>query len=193
MTRVPTGIHPLLRNVLPLLALFTWLRLPSVASHGASESSSASWPMVNLDPGAKRYSPLTQITPANVDHLKVAWIYHMRPAPAAGATPENAWHPSEDQPLVVGNTMFVVTPYGRVVALDPATGREKWVFLIPGSDQASLRGAEYWPGDTTIGPSLFFGTNHGFLYSISAETGKVNTNFGNNGAVNLRTPEVMNA
>lgn len=145
--------------------------------------------MINLDPGATRYSPLAQITPANVGHLKVAWIYHMKPV--AGAAPDNGWRPSEDQPLVVGKTMFVVTPYSRVVALDPATGTEKWVFVIPGSDQASLRGAAYWPGDASTGPALFFGTNHGFLYSISANTGKVNTAFGDNGAVNLRTAEVM--
>ena len=89
--------------------------------------------------------------------------------------------------------MFVVTPYSRIVALDAASGREKWVFMIPGSDQASLRGAEYWPGDETTGPSLFFGTTHGLLYSISAEKGTLNSGFGKNGAVNLRTAEVMNS
>jgi quinoprotein glucose dehydrogenase len=187
MTREPAGIDLLVRHVLLLFALFAWVRLPSVAS----QSASGSWPMVNLDPGAGRYSPLNQITPANVDHLRVAWIYHMKPAPGAASAPDNAWRISEDQPLVVGNTMFVVTPYSRIVALDPATGREKWVFVIPGSDQASLRGAAYWPGDTSTGPALFFGTNHGFLYSISAATGRINAAFGNNGAVNLRTPEVM--
>src|SRR5438067_6863166 len=161
MIREPADIHSLSRRVLLLLALFTWLRLPSVPS----QSASGSWPMVNLDPGATRYSPLTQITPANVDHLRVAWIYHMKPAPAAGSAQDNAWRLSEDQPLVVGNTMFVVTPYSRVVALDPATGREKWAFVIPGSDQGSLRGAAYWPGDASTGPALIFGTNHGFLYS----------------------------
>ena len=187
MTREPVSIHPRFRYVLLLLSLFVWLRFPS----DASQEASGSWPMVNLDSGAMRYSPLRQITPATVGRLKVAWIYHMKPAPAAGSAPDNAWRPSEDQPLVVGNTMFVVTPYSRVVALDPASGREKWVFVIPGSDQASLRGAAYWPGDASSGPALFFGTSHGFLYSISAATGKLNTGFGNNGAVNLRTPEVM--
>jgi quinoprotein glucose dehydrogenase len=187
MTREPSGIKSLLRHGLFLLGLFTWFRLPSVAS----QSTPGSWPMVNRDPGATRYSPLTRITPANVDHLKVAWIYHMKPAPGASSPPDNTLRPSEDQPIVVGNTMFVVTPYSRVVALDPATGREKWVFVIPGLDQASLRGAEYWPGDASTGPSLFFGTTHGFLYSISATTGKANTAFGHSGAVNLRTPEVM--
>jgi quinoprotein glucose dehydrogenase len=187
MTQEPAIAPSLFRKLLLFLALFAGFRLPSVAS----QSASGSWPMVNLDSGATRYSPLAQITAANVDHLKVAWIYHMKPAPAAESAPDNSLRPSEDQPLVVGNTMFVVTPYSRVVALDSATGREKWVFVIPGSDQASLRGAAYWPGDNSAGPSLLFGTTHGFLYSISATTGKVNTAFGNNGAVNLRTPEVM--
>ncbi len=187
MIRGPAGIVSLFRHIVLLLALFTWFRPASIAS----QSDSGSWPMVNLDAGATRYSPLSQITPANVGHLKVAWIYHMKPAPGACSAPDNAWRLSEDQPLVVRNTMFVVTPYSRVVALDPATGKEKWVFVIPGSDQASLRGAEYWPGDATSGAALFFGTNHGFLYSISAASGNLNTSFGNNGAVNLRTPEVM--
>jgi quinoprotein glucose dehydrogenase len=94
MTREPASIDSLVRHVLLLLAMFTWLRLPS----DASQSASGSWPMVNLDSGATRYSPLTQITPANVGHLKVAWIYHMKPAPAAGSAPDNAWRPSKISP-----------------------------------------------------------------------------------------------
>jgi quinoprotein glucose dehydrogenase len=81
MKREPTGIETFVRHIVLLLALFAWLRLPSVAS----QSASGSWPMINVDPGGTRYSPLAQITPANVDHLKVAWIYHMKPAPAAGS------------------------------------------------------------------------------------------------------------
>ncbi len=46
-----------------------------------------------------RYSPLTQITPANVTGLKVAWTYHMKPADAARTAT------SETTPLVVGNVM----------------------------------------------------------------------------------------
>src|SRR6516225_7159739 len=187
MTRKPAGIDSSLNHGLLLFILFIVFGLPSVAS----QSEPGSWPMVNLNSGATRYSNLAQITTANVNHLKIAWIYHMKPAPDNGSAPDNTWRPSEDQPLVVGNTMFVVTPYSRVVALDPASGKEKWVFVIPGDDHASLRGAEYWSGDRSTSASLFFGTNHGLLYSISAATGKPNTAFGNNGAVNLRTPDVM--
>jgi quinoprotein glucose dehydrogenase len=187
MPRKPAVSDSLFWKTLVLLVVLTSLHLRS----GASQDATGSWPGINLDPGATRYSPLAQITTANVSHLKVAWIYHMKPAPAAGSAPDTILRPSEDQPLVVGNTMFVVTPYSRVVALDSTTGKEKWVFVIPGYDQASSRGAAYWPGDASTGPSLIFGTTHGFLYSISAATGNANTAFGNNGAITLRTPEVM--
>lgn len=192
MTGKPAVAASRLGKILLLLVLFTSLRLPL----GASQHADGSWPGINFDPGATRYSPLAQITAANVGHLKVAWVYHMKPghmkpAPAMGSGPDGLLRPSEDQPLVVGNTMFVVTPYSRVVALDSSTGKEKWAFVIPGPDQASSRGAAYWPGDAVTGPSLIFGTTHGYLYSISAATGKANTNFGTNGAITLRTPEVM--
>jgi quinoprotein glucose dehydrogenase len=53
------------------------------------------WQNYGGDRGAQRYSPLTQITPANVSSLKVAWTYHMKPADATrGAT-------SQTTPLVV--------------------------------------------------------------------------------------------
>ena len=87
--------------------------------------------------------------------------------------------------------MYVVTPYSRVVALDATTGREKWCFQIPDSDNASLRGAAYWPGGEGAGPAIIFGTRRGRMYSISTSTGELNRDFGVNGMVDLKTPEVM--
>jgi quinoprotein glucose dehydrogenase len=160
--------------------------LYALAAHeSASLESAANWPMPGRDPGGTRYSPLKQITAANVNQLKVAWVYHMKPAGS------ERLHPSEDQPLVVGSTMYVVTPYSRVVALDAATGREQWVFQIPDDDQASVRGANYWPGGEGAGPAIIFGTRRGRLYSISAATGQLNADFGEHGMVDLKTPEVM--
>ncbi len=149
------------------------------------------WPMVNHDLGGIRYSTLTQITPANVGHLKVAWTYHLRPQSLSEGPNKTSFRQSEDQPLVIGSTMYVVTPYSRVVALDAATGAEKWAFDIPDADTPSLRGASYWPGDGTAAPAIIFGTRRGRLYSISAETGKPSAGFGVNGMVDLKTPEVM--
>ena len=87
--------------------------------------------------------------------------------------------------------MYVITPYSRVVALDSSSGQEKWVFEIPDGDNASLRGAAYWPGDKFSPAAIVFGTRRGRLYSISAATGRINTGFGVNGMVDLKTPEVM--
>jgi quinoprotein glucose dehydrogenase len=157
----------------------------ALAAHQPVPGVPGNWPMPGRDPGGTRYSPLTQITPANVSQLKVAWVYHMKPA---GST---SLHPSEDQPLVVGPTMYVVTPYSRVVALDSATGREQWVFQIPDGDQASVRGANYWPGGEGAGPAIIFGTRRGRMYSISAVTGQLNPEFGDRGMVDLKTAEVM--
>jgi quinoprotein glucose dehydrogenase len=161
------------------------LLLLPLLGFGVAPDTGANWPMPGRDLGGTRYSPLTQITPANVNQLKVAWVYHMKPA---GST---SLHSSEDQPLVVGPTMYVVTPYSRVVALDAATGHEQWVFQIPDGDQASVRGANYWSGGEGAGPAIIFGTRRGRMYSISAATGRLNPDFGVHGMVDLKTPEVM--
>lgn len=161
------------------LALTLGLSAPASAQEG--------WPTIGRDAGGQRFSPLTQITPANVGQLQVAWTYHLRPANDASG----GLLPSQTIPLVVGDTMFVASPYSRVVALDATTGAEKWVFELPDEDRPSLRGVEYWPGDATHGPAIVFGSRLGRLYSIDAATGRANTNFGVNGIVDLKTPEVM--
>ena len=82
------------------------------------------------------------------------------------------------------------TPYARVVALDPASGKEKWAFQLP-SGNPSTRGLEYWPGDATTPAQIVFGTSDAKLYSIDAATGTPNRAFGDAGVVNLDTPEIL--
>lgn len=172
---------------------------------GACSSMPASdeWPTYHHDAGGARFSPLKQITAANVAKLQTAWTYHMRPADAA---PESApaelgdappprrtrFSASEATPLVVNGRMFLATPYGRVVALDPESGSELWVYELPNYDQPSTRGVEYWPGTGDAEPAIFFGTRSGKLIGLSAATGKPIASFGQSGAVDMKTPEVMN-
>jgi quinoprotein glucose dehydrogenase len=99
---------------------------------------------------------------------------------------------SQSTPLVVDGVLYTTTPYGRVVALVPETGQELWVASIPGPGQPSLRGVEYWPGDAGTPPRLFFGTRDGRPLALDAATGKPATGFGDNGVVNLKTPEILN-
>ena len=167
---------------------------------------STEWPTYGHDPGGMRFSPLTQITPANVGQLQVAWVYHMRPPqpPAAAAGPGTAapaqgrgrgrggsgFSASETTPLVVNGVMYITTPYGRVVALDPTTGKEVWVFQVPAGNP-STRGVEYWSGDARTPPQVIFATGNGRLYSLDAKTGVPTETFGDKGSIDMNTPEIL--
>jgi len=174
-------------------------------------AASNEWPTYGHDAGGMRFSPLTQITPANVGQLNVAWVYHMRPpAPAvpAGTAPStpapapargrggrgrgSGFAPSQTTPIVVNGVMYISSPYGRVVALDPTTGKEGWVFQVPReAGSPSTRGVEYWPGDAKTPPQIVFGTSGAKLFSLDAKTGTPNEAFGDKGIVDLNTPEIL--
>jgi lanthanide-dependent methanol dehydrogenase len=89
--------------------------------HGAP--AAGIWTFPGRDPEGTRYSPLTEITPDNVKNLKVAWTFSTGFARGF-----------EGQPLVVNNTMYVVTPWPNwVFALDLTNpnGPAKWVYKSP--------------------------------------------------------------
>ncbi len=174
----------------------------------AFSQTSGDWPTYGHDKGGQRASPLSQITPANVATLRPAWVYHMKPAVDATVQQPNAgqrvaegiaagppgrkrsrFSGSQATPLIIGGRMYVTTPYGRVVALDPVTGKEIWATPIDGPGQPSLRGLDYWAGDAKTPPRLFFGTRDGRLIALDAETGRPSSGFG---PVDMKTPEVMN-
>jgi quinoprotein glucose dehydrogenase len=160
-----------------------------------------------------RYSPLTQIDSSNVARLQTAWTYSMRVtsgAPSTEPTPEDAARRasegatpvlrrrnrlggSEATPLVVDGLMYLSTPYRRVVALEPETGREVWHYDVAGPGQPSLRGVEYWPGDGVAGPRIVFGTRDGRLIALAAKTGQPASGFGSAGSVDMKTSDIMPA
>ncbi|MEN9705427.1 MAG: hypothetical protein RLZZ393_1306 [Pseudomonadota bacterium] len=172
------------------------------------------WPTYGHDAGGQRFSPLAQISPSNVAQLKPAWTYHLRPANAEVQAVSNAelaqraadgaaapsrrrtasrFSASQATPLVVDGVMYLSTPYRRVVALEPESGRELWAYEVPGPGQPSLRGVEYWPGDARTGPRIFFGTRDGRLIALDARSGKPAAGFGSEGSIDLKTPDVMGA
>ena len=84
------------------------------------------WPYVGGDQSHTKFSPATQITPANVDELEVAWTWEPNemPLPEYGTRPGSF----ETTPLMIDNVLYLSTMYTRVVALDAETGRELWAF-----------------------------------------------------------------
>ena len=128
------------------------------------------WPYHDHDPGGTRFSPLTQITPANVANLKPAWTFD------TGVTGIQV------TPIVVGGMMYVTA--GRdIIALEPETGKVLWKFTAPGN--SSRRGVAYWPGDATAPARLFSGAGDKMV-ALNAESGKLADGFGGGGYVDLK-------
>jgi quinoprotein glucose dehydrogenase len=154
------------------------------------------WPSWGRDPGNQRFSPLKQINTSNVSKLVPAWQYQMKKE-------GQPFRASQSTPLVVGGVMYLSFPFYRVVALEPETGKVLWEYTARGDYDSpehrthfnglgSMRGLAYWRGDKLTPPQIVFGTEDGELYSLNAKTGKPNPGFGNEGIVNLKTPDVMN-
>jgi quinoprotein glucose dehydrogenase len=135
-----------------------------------------------------------EITRDNVSRLQVAWTYRTGETDARFATIKA---PSfEATPIVVDGTMYVGTPLGRVIALDAATGQERWVFdpqiarNIPYSDFAN-RGVSTWldeaaPMDTPCRRRIFAATAQSQLIALDARDGRPCSGFGANGTVDLK-------
>src|SRR5262245_8514088 len=87
---------------------------------------SQEWPFYEGDAGGTRYSPLEEINRSNVTNLKTAWIYHTGDVSDGTEFPVRSAF--EATPLVVDGVMYIVTVFGRLIALEPETGKQIWVF-----------------------------------------------------------------
>lgn len=123
------------------------------------------WASHGLDAAEKRFSPLTDITPANVGTLGVAWYSDFNARSLRGV---------EATPLVVKGIMYVSGPWGKVLALDAASGEKKWEYdpEIAGATARSAccdvvnRGVAYADGKVIIG------VLDGRLIALDANSGK---------------------
>ncbi len=150
------------------------------------------WPVYGGDPGAQRYSPLEDITPANVAGLEAAWAWRTGERGMADSSGTRIRPGSfEATPIMLGDTLYLSTPYHRVVALDAASGRELWKF-DPGAAQGGSmgfdnptfvhRGVAIWsaPGERRV-----FLNSRASLFALDAATGRPIPSFGAGGRVDL--------
>jgi len=147
---------------------------------GASDDE---WPVYGHDPGGQRYSPLSAINRQNVASLQVAWTYRT----GDGYQPEHGRPTAfEATPLYVDGTLYLATPLGHVLALDPLTGKPRWSYdaKVPrdkGYGDFASRGVSLWKNSR-----VFVATIDARLIALDAATGKPAAGFGDNGEVNLR-------
>jgi quinoprotein glucose dehydrogenase len=109
------------------------------------------WPAYGRDDAATRYSPLAQIDRDNVARLERAWTYR------TGDMPGSRWG-AETTPLKIGDTMYLCSARNILIALDAATGKERWRYDPKVPDKAipytaACRGVAYYevPAATAAG------------------------------------------
>ena len=159
-----------------------------------SIAEGSDWPAYGHDAGGSRYSPLSQINRDNVKQLKVAWTYrtgHLADSKRAAETTE-----FEATPIMVDGTLYLSTPFNRIIALDPQTGTERWAFdpkldlSIPYAEGFTSRGVSTWLDRTRAASEpcrrrIFIATNDGRLIALDSVTGKPCADFGKEGQIGL--------
>ena len=153
------------------------------------------WAYVGHDAGGMRYSPLKQINVDNVKNLRVAWTYHVGDiSDGKGFARRSGF---ETTPILVDGTLFLTTPFNRVIALDPETGKEKWTFdpmvdIVAGyGDGLINRGVATWLDSKRVKGApcrrrIFEATLDARLIALAAASGTPCADFGNRGQVSLR-------
>jgi len=158
-------------------------------------SAFADWPSYGGDNGSSKYTALDQISAENVDELVVAWSWSSvdNETVAANIAGDNASAVPgtyKATPIVIEGIMYIPTSFGRIAALDAQSGEAHWVFDTraweagrPANLGYNTRGVGYWEANDKR--RIFFATNDSYLWSLNAETGQPDPDFGDEGKVDL--------
>ena len=186
----------------------------STGNGGGQKVASANQPATPLVPGtatwdsfhgqlnAQKYSPLTQITADNVGKLTKVWEFHTGDvSDGKGDTPATVWSAT---PIFANDTLYIGTPFDRLIALDPGTGKEKWHYDTKSSHKALTqpvlknRGVSYWQAKQPVNGQacqkiVYMGTVDGKLFALDADSGKPCSDFADNGVLDLNQWNTVNA
>jgi len=174
------------------IATVARLAVPAILAAPLATARAQDWPVFGGDPGGMRYSPLAAIDRANVGTLEMAWTWATGEAPIPETDSTRAARPGSFQatPLMIGDTLYLSTPYNRVVALDAGTGRELWSY-DPGAYRAGQpsngtgfvhRGVAAWSDGRQ---RRIFLNSRWRLIALDAATGTPIPSFGTDGEVDL--------
>jgi quinoprotein glucose dehydrogenase len=142
------------------------------ASKPANPAMPTDWAAYNGGVTGDHYSPLKQITTANVRQLKEVWRFDAGPN---GGVQTN--------PMIVGRTLYGYGPTLQVFALDGATGKQIWKFDSGVGGRQPSRGFSYWSDGKE---SRLFAYIVNFMYALDPATGKAIPDFGENGRLDMR-------
>lgn len=185
-TRVPRFIM----SVLPAMATGAWgCSAPPIES--GADSVRVEWPQIGGDAAARHYSPLGDIDQSNVAQLEQAWEWR---------TPDRSYELNGEEvipgsfeatPVMVGDTLFVSTGMGRVVALDAESGRTLWTFVATLTVDSVPFDARWGLVHRGVAQGIVDGQRRLFmnagprLWALDAANGRQVPGFGHEGSVSL--------
>jgi quinoprotein glucose dehydrogenase len=152
----------------------------------------AEWRHYGRTTFGQRYSPLTQITTANIGALTEAWRYRTGDIRNSADVPETTYQVT---PLKIGDMLYLCTPHNFAIALDTATGKELWRFdpkiaLDKNRQHQTCRGVSYFASANTApgqpcAERIYLPTSDARLIALDAKIGQICPAFGDNGTINL--------
>ena len=152
----------------------TILLASTLAAANAADGPNVDWP-VNGGPNNIRYTTLSQINPANVSRLQVAWTYDAHDAFKDSEMQSNA--------IVVDGVLYATTPKMRVVAVNAETGRQLWSF---NPNQAADAQRRFRHRGVTVYKDRVLFTYRNYHWALDRKTGKPIQSFGDDGRIDLR-------
>lgn len=167
---------------------------PGAPAQQAAAPTAPIWNSFHGQASAQKYSPLSQIDASNVGQLKLAWQYHTGDvSDGSGGKPPTVWSAT---PIFANDTLYIGTPFYRIIALDPGTGKERWRFdthsTLKALTQPDLknRGVAYWEAqdpvaDQACQKTVYIGTMDARLFAVDADTGKPCLGFADHGVLNV--------
>lgn len=172
----------------PLLAVLTM--------QCAGAQADSDWLHYGGDAGGRHYSSADQINRSNVAALEVAWVFRSGDAQHNAADMERTSTQSTPilTPASAGASLVYCTPFNRVIALDPASGEQRWSFdprIHRGGDRPfRCRGVAYAeelrePAAAACRHRIYLGTHDRKLWALDARTGQPCSDFGRDGSVTL--------
>ncbi len=155
----------------------------------------AGWAHYGGDAGGSRYSPLDQINRGNVRRLEIAWTY--RTGDVSDGSKYERKTSFETTPILFEGTLYLSTPFSRVIALDPETGAERWSYdpkidlNLRYSESLVSRGVAAWrdpaaDADAICAATIFLAALDARLIAIDGKMGTPCPGFGELGQVDLK-------
>jgi len=180
------------RSCKPYLYIILLLVTGAARAQANTYPTGDGWPTYGGDAGGQRYSNAAQITRENVSELHPVWTYHTHALESSNRSVSKS--DFEATPILFHETVYLTTPFDRIIALDPETGAERWIYDPKLSDKVAAtnytsRGVAAWEGNASgsaCSSRIFVATLDARLIAVDSATGKPCVDFGKDGQVDLK-------